>query len=362
MDDLSEHFRQDSNAGSLSHLQSLFQHNVPTTGKIGDDTPPATCADLPPDAKGEEAAFGEEEERLLQRKSTRKGSNTTKSKFYNQNAVGSSIDERTSLLVSSSDVAGRSRPSAATNDLFQSPGYRKTPKTGPIGRKSAVSLPVCVHNSRDNRNKKIINSSPLRERAVHSLKEAGKEMVTPTTWIGALVFVTYHVVFCLAAGSAIQRPHARNSILGLMTKMAALGIIFSGPVYLINIGNDIPSMYPTCDLFLAPILASIAKVIDEDLANDSTISDEENDSVFLATFAFLTALGMGLAGLLLILAGVFKLANLGSFLPFPVGLFAILVHSEGNVLLIQSVLLSFSGLVWFLCRSRNPDMASWFCC
>ena len=87
--------------------------------------------------------------------------------------------------------------------------------------------------------------------------------MTPSTWIGAFVFVVYHVVFCLAAGSAIQRPHAKNSILGLMTKMAALGIMFAGPFYLYNIGNDIPSMYPTCDLFLAPILASISKSIDQ---------------------------------------------------------------------------------------------------
>lgn len=103
-----------------------------------------------------------------------------------------------------------------------------------------------------------------------------------------------------------------------MTKMAALGIIFSAPVYLYNIGNGIPSMYPTCDLFLAPLFASIAKIIDEDLAQDPTLSDDENDEVFLATFAFLAFIGMLLAGSLLILAGVFKLANLGAFLPFPV--------------------------------------------
>ena len=66
------------------------------------------------------------------------------------------------------------------------------------------------------------------------------------------------------------------------------------------------------------LLASIAKIIDQTLADDESISEEENDEIFLATFAFLAAIGMGLAGLLLILAGVFRLANLGSFLPFPV--------------------------------------------
>lgn len=60
------------------------------------------------------------------------------------------------------------------------------------------------------------------------------------------------------------------------------------------------------------------------MAEDPSISEEENDEVFLATFAFLAFVGMALAGVLLITAGVFRLANLGSFLPFPVlcGFFA----------------------------------------
>lgn len=77
-------------------------------------------------------------------------------------------------------------------------------------------------------------------------------------------------------------------------------------------------MYPTCDLFLAPILANVAKIIDQTLAEDTSISEEENDSVFLATFAFLAFVGVGLAGLLIISAGIFRLANLAAFLPFPV--------------------------------------------
>ena len=54
------------------------------------------------------------------------------------------------------------------------------------------------------------------------------------------------------------------------------------------------------------------------MAKDGSLTDEENDEVFLATFGFLAFIGMALAGSLLVLAGVFKLANLGAFLPFPV--------------------------------------------
>jgi len=103
--------------------------------------------------------------------------------------------------------------------------------------------------------------------------------------------------------------------------MGALGVMFSSFVYLYSIGNDIPSMYPTCDLFLAPLLAGIAISIDEDLHNNAALldlTDDENDQVFLATFGVLAFVGMALAGCLLILAGVFKLANLGAYLPFPV--------------------------------------------
>lgn len=58
--------------------------------------------------------------------------------------------------------------------------------------------------------------------------------------------------------------------------------------------------------------------VSQDLAQDPSLSDSENDEIFLATFAFLAFIGMGLSGCLLILAGVFRLANLGAFLPFPV--------------------------------------------
>jgi hypothetical protein len=58
------------------------------------------------------------------------------------------------------------------------------------------------------------------------------------------MFLLYHVVFCLANGSAILRPESGDdvSILGLMTKTAALGIIAASAVYWIGLGGDVPAL------------------------------------------------------------------------------------------------------------------------
>ena len=77
-------------------------------------------------------------------------------------------------------------------------------------------------------------------------------------------------------------------------------------------------MYPTVDLFLAPLLAGVAVIVDQTLAEDTSISEKDNDIIFLTTFGLLAAVGIIWSGTLLTLAGVFKLANLGSFLPFNV--------------------------------------------
>lgn len=88
--------------------------------------------------------------------------------------------------------------------------------------------------------------------------------------------------------------------------------------------SEVPALYPTVDLFLAPFLAHLALIVDQTLADDENVTKSENDSIFLATFGVLSAIGICFSGLLLVLASVFKLANLGSFLPFPVicGFFA----------------------------------------
>ncbi len=66
-------------------------------------------------------------------------------------------------------------------------------------------------------------------------------------------------------------------------------------------------------------------VVDEAISNDPLItSDQDTDQIFLTTFLTLTALSLFISGALLIASSAFRLANLGSFLPYPVlaGFFA----------------------------------------
>jgi len=97
-----------------------------------------------------------------------------------------------------------------------------------------------------------------------------------------------------------------------------LGTLVASPNYWFKLSQDIPALYPTADLFLAPFLAKLALIVDQALANDSAVTEKENDAVFLASFGMLTAIGMASSACFILAASVFKLANLGSFLPFPV--------------------------------------------
>jgi MFS superfamily sulfate permease-like transporter len=107
-------------------------------------------------------------------------------------------------------------------------------------------------------------------------------------------------------------------MLGLMSKMAACGVIFASPFYIYRLGNKIPALYPTVDLFLAPFMAHLANIIDDTLEADESVEGQDEDQVFVATLAVLSGIGMIFSGTLLVMASKFKLANLGSYLPFPV--------------------------------------------
>jgi hypothetical protein len=142
------------------------------------------------------------------------------------------------------------------------------------------------------------------------------ELLSPSTYIGAFLFLLFELVFSLTMGATITRKHGTNS-LGLVTKLAALGTILGAPLYWWRL-PDVPALYPVVDLFAAPFLANLASIVDEALYRDPNVSDVDNDEIFLTTFSFLASLSLLLSGCLTILAGVFKLANLGSYLPFPV--------------------------------------------
>jgi len=112
-------------------------------------------------------------------------------------------------------------------------------------------------------------------------------------------------------------------MLGLMTKTAASGIIFAAAVFWM-VSDDVPALYPTVDLFTAPFLANVAMIIDETLYEDENVSEDDNDAMFLATFVLLSSTALVVSGSLLGLSSVFKIANLGSYLPSAVlsGFFA----------------------------------------
>jgi len=136
-----------------------------------------------------------------------------------------------------------------------------------------------------------------------------------STLIGSFVFLLFHVVFCLAQASTITRPHATTPIIGPVAKMAALGILLASPIFVGFLGQDIPAIYPTSDLFLAPFLANLALTIDEALYQEDLENDNE---LFLATFTAVSSAGLLLSGFMCLLAARFKLANLGAFLPYSV--------------------------------------------
>ena len=145
------------------------------------------------------------------------------------------------------------------------------------------------------------------------------DLTSPSTYIGAFLFLLFELVFSLTIGATITRSSSSSgrSMLGLVTKIATLGTILGGPVYWFNL-RDVPALYPVVDLFAAPFLANIATIIDEALYNDPNVSDIDSDEIFLTTFSFLSGISLFISGCFMILASVFKLANLGSFLPFPV--------------------------------------------
>jgi hypothetical protein len=136
-----------------------------------------------------------------------------------------------------------------------------------------------------------------------------------STIIGSVTFLLYHVVFCLAQASTITRPHATTPILGPVAKMSAVGILFSAPVFIWFLGDSVPCIYPTTDLFLAPFLADLAHTIDQELYKHGL---QDDNVVFLETFAAVAGAGLLLSGTLCVLASRVKLANLGAFLPYSV--------------------------------------------
>jgi hypothetical protein len=171
------------------------------------------------------------------------------------------------------------------------------------------------------------------ERRVSWIRAFLADFLRPTTWIGAFMFLLYHIVFSLTMGAAVMRPShdtgggggggsasssSTTPIFGIMTKMSANVVMFAAVVFWWSLSDDIPALYPAVDLFCAPFLADLAVIVDETLHADENVKPQDNDAVFLASFTLLVCLGLTISGTLLMLSSGFKLANLGAFLPSPV--------------------------------------------
>ena len=128
----------------------------------------------------------------------------------------------------------------------------------------------------------------------------GPLLLDPNNWVGSLVFLLYHMVFCLAMASAIRRPNSSVQSTGELAQLAALGVIVAGPVQIFACSPQIPAVYPTSDLFLAPFLAHMAADVDASL----TELNLQNDSaIFLGTFGALFVTSMALSGVWCLVAG-----------------------------------------------------------
>lgn len=289
-----------TSAGGASYLMNLFAAPPSTTNgvkndsdenshcidPIGQDDTNANGSELPPQMP--DSALGEATPLLFADRSS----------------------PLSSLLEDQEEVVGR-RPTLVRSNA---PSIRVMP---------VHEVPTFHHHNDPTTRQSVAPQKNVQSRLKDSLAAIQAECTSSSTYIGSFMNLLFQVVFALTIGATITRPHGASSMLGLFAKMASMGMIFGAPSFWMGL-PDIPALYPTVDLFTAPFLANIATIVDRELFHDSNISDADNDDYFLATFTFLCSLSMIISGLLLVLASVFKLANLGSFLPFPVlcGFFA----------------------------------------
>jgi MFS superfamily sulfate permease-like transporter len=152
-----------------------------------------------------------------------------------------------------------------------------------------------------------------RESCVPQCKMSKASMMSSIA--GSVVVSLFHIVFCLAQASAIHRPYSGRPVLGVMVRMAAVGPLIAGAMFLYALQGDFAAVCPTVDVFPAPFFAQMAAVVDESLVAAGL---EDQDLVFLTTFGLLAAISLILTGMLIIVGTKVKLVNLSAFLPYPV--------------------------------------------
>lgn len=155
--------------------------------------------------------------------------------------LGNKFSSLTNSLTNASTEA-TPKTNMRSRKMYSPSGENGAPRSNRHIRLPSVAMPVIeesvspIHMISTNRGW-LYNTLDLCK---NRIKAAAK----PTTLIGAFMYLLYHVVFCLALGSAINRPHSSTPLLGLMTKVAALGTISASSVYWWFLSSEIPALYP----------------------------------------------------------------------------------------------------------------------
>lgn len=248
----------------------------------------------------------------LQRQTTQKRSNAATWKSinasvgdYNFNNRQKIVDETANLSSESTrllfDDYNKTSKGEATDVYHSCDGETKEEKS-PTPR-SPLSISKWTVFSRFRHRKSCMRFEKISKESAFS------------TVAGSLILLLFHIVFCLAQASTIHRPFSGRPVLGVMTRMAAVGPMTAGPLFIYALDKEFASVYPSLDCFPAPFYAQMAALVDESLVDAGL---ENDDVVFLTTLGVLSAVSLVLTGILILIGTKVKLVNLSAFLPYPV--------------------------------------------
>lgn len=216
-------------------------------------------------------------------------------------------DSYTSSYGQSQNYVDKSVTIAATsNAFFQPPSNQELfPGTG-----------ISDANEEKKKDPKPENKSCLQE----CMTKTSMESIF-TGAMGSILFVLFHIVFCLAQAASIHRPFSGKPVLGVMVRQAAVGPLIAGPLFVYLLDGDFAAVYPSVDCFPAPFFVEMAAIVDKVLVEDGL---EDDDLAFLTSFGVLSCISLFSTGLLLLIGTKVKIVNLSAYLPYPVmcGFFA----------------------------------------
>lgn len=278
-------------SSGASHLISLFPQSAPAPASDGAKRI-LTDGEVPPKPFQRPTHHRQNTERISNSGTKRDArSISDKEDYYNE-----SKDEMSNLLTS--------------NDESKK-NYYGTRSAVPkkLSIDSSFFAPISSH-SQDEKKEEV----RIVKESYFSKFEISWASIIPTI-AGSAVSALFHIVFCLAQASAIHRPYSLIPVMGVCVRMAAVGPLVAGVMFIYNLGEGFAAVCPTLDIFPAPFFAQMAAVVDRCLVEAGL---EEDDLMFLTTFGLLTTISLVLTGMLIIIGTKVKLANLGAFLPFPV--------------------------------------------